>query len=99
MPGASSLHHVLYWASLAVVMGGALFIVTSFAEDLPGLVDIATTISFMSAPVFAYINYLAVTHPSVPPEYRPPQWLRVFTWIGLVCLTLFSVFYLVWRFW
>ena len=62
------------------------------------IVDMATTISFVAAPVLAILNFKAVTHPDFPEDSKPKKWLLIYAWIGMVFLSLFSVFYLVWRF-
>ena len=97
-PRARQLHQALYWVALLVVSGGAVSIIMFFAKDLTALIDLATTIAFLSAPIYGYINYRAVTHPSVPVEARPPIWLRALAWFGLSALALFSLFFLVWRY-
>ncbi|GAB5467763.1 MAG: divalent metal cation transporter [Rhodospirillales bacterium] len=97
-PGAQRLHESLYWLALLLVSAGAFVIIVRFAEDLRGLVDLATTVAFLSAPLYAYINYRTVTHPSVPSAQQPPTWLRLYAWVALACLTAFSLFFVVWRF-
>ena len=59
-----------------------------------GLVDLATTISFLIAPLVAVVNYKLVTAPQFPEEARPKLWLRVLSWAGLIFLTGFSLYYL-----
>lgn len=60
------------------------------------LIDLATTLSFLTAPVLAYINYRLIHHPDVRPEYRPPVWLNGLAVAGLIFLLGFAIFYVYW---
>jgi Mn2+/Fe2+ NRAMP family transporter len=59
------------------------------------LVDVTTTVAFLSAPLFAWLNCKAIATGDVPPEAAPPKWLRVLSWAGVVFLTCFSILFLV----
>ncbi len=58
------------------------------------LIDLATTLSFLIAPVLAYINFKLIFHPEVAPEYRPAPWLKWLAISGIIFLTAFSLFYI-----
>ncbi len=60
------------------------------------MVDFATTLSFLTAPVLAFINYKLVMHKHFPDEHRPPMWLRVLSWGGIIFLSGFALLYLYW---
>lgn len=60
------------------------------------MVDFATTLSFLTAPVLAFINYKLVMHEHFPDEHRPPMWLRVLSWGGIIFLSGFALLYLYW---
>lgn len=60
------------------------------------LIDIATTLSFLTAPVLAYINYRLIFHSDVDPEFHPPAWLHYLAVGGLLFLTGFALFYIYW---
>lgn len=62
-------------------------------DNFTFMVDLATTLSFMTAPVLAYINYKAVMSKQVAEEFRPPLWLRLLSWAGLIFLTGFALIY------
>lgn len=96
--GETEGSRAVYLASLALLMLGGLAIIAFFAADLKALVDFATTVSFVVAPVLAWLNFRAVTGEEVPPAHRPAPWLW---WAHVVCvalLTAFSLAYGVWRF-
>jgi len=88
----------VYMIWLMVVVGVSLLIIGQFLNNMKTLIDIATTLSFLLAPVLAYINLRTVTDEHVPEEARPPKWLRIFSWVGIFFLTGFSILFVVWRF-
>ncbi len=63
------------------------------------MIDIATTLSFLTAPVLAYINYRLVTAGHMPEDCRPKPWLRWLSWGGMIFLTGFALLYLYWIIW
>lgn len=60
------------------------------------MVDLATTLSFLTAPVLAYINYRLVTAEHMPDDSRPQPWLKWLSWSGIIFLTGFALLYLYW---
>lgn len=85
----------LYWLWMVIVMTGSVLLISRFAGRLRLMVDIATSLAFVVSPVLSYFNYRVVTADHVPREARPPRWLRVLAWIGLVFGTVFALVYLV----
>jgi len=59
-------------------------------------VDLATTISFVVAPILAILNYMSVTSKDF--NDKPKRWLIIYAWIGMIFMSLFSIFYLIWKF-
>jgi Mn2+/Fe2+ NRAMP family transporter len=88
----------LYWSWMGLLMAGALLLMSVFQKSLTGMVDLATTLSFLTSPILGLLNYRAVTAAHVPVEARPPGWLRALTWVGLIFGFLFGAIFLVWRF-
>lgn len=88
----------LYWAWMLTLVAGGLLLMSAFRGSMTGMVDLATTLSFLTAPVLGWLNFRAVTGPHMPAAARPPPWLRGLTWAGLVFSVLFGVAFLVWRF-
>lgn len=78
---------------LAVASGGYLLI-SRFVHSLSALVDLATTVSFLAAPIMASINYMVVMHTDFPKVARPKTWMQLLSWLGLLFLTIFSLVYL-----
>ena len=88
----------LYWIWMAIVLGGSLVIIGLFMSGMTLLVDLATTLAFLTAPILAYINYRAVTGPWMPDEGRPGPKLLLFNWVSMIFLAGFALFFLIWRF-
>ena len=60
------------------------------------MIDLATTLSFLTAPVLAFINYRLIMSKHFPKEHRPPKWLRILSWCGILFLTGFALVYAYW---
>lgn len=76
----------VYWIVLIALAGLTVFVLAAFVGTLTAMVDFATIVSFMTAPVLGYLNLRAVTAPEVPAEYRPGRGMLVLSWTGLVLL-------------
>ena len=83
-----------FWIIITVV--GTLVLLLLFGKNMRFMVDLATTISFVTAPIIALLNYKAVT--SAVFKDKPAKWLIIYAWIGMLSLFLFSIFYLIWKF-
>jgi Mn2+/Fe2+ NRAMP family transporter len=87
-------NHLLYWVWILVTAVGALVILRYFMQNMRGMVDFATTLSFLTAPALALINYLVVTGKTMPSDARPGAFLRTLSVAGIVFLCGFSVYFL-----
>lgn len=96
--GSAGRFRGLYWGWMLALIAGALLLMSVFQESLTGMVDLATTLSFLTSPVLGVLNYRAVTAPHMPPGTTPPPWLRLLTWLGLAFGFVFAGLYLAWRF-
>jgi Mn2+/Fe2+ NRAMP family transporter len=94
-PSTERLRKTPYWVFVIVMMGGALVIFQLLTRHMRTLVDFATALAFVSAPLFAYLNFRAISTGDLPPEMAPPKWLRGLSWAGLIFLTGFSILFLV----
>ena len=79
--------------SLILVAIGALSLILLFPSDIRVLVDIATTLSFLVAPLVAGANLYLVTRKEFPAGAKPPRWMVALSWFGLAFLTGFSGLY------
>jgi len=87
----------LYWFWILVVVAGTLLLLGYLSGSMGFMVDLATTISFVTAPVLAILNYKVITGKQIPENARPKPWLKNYARIGIVFLSAFSLFYIVWR--
>ena len=90
-------HGMIYWMWIVIVTAGALILLRYFATSMRLMVDVATTLSFITAPVLAFMNYRVITSKHVPEDARPGFWLRLWAWAGIIFLGIFTLFYIGWR--
>jgi Mn2+/Fe2+ NRAMP family transporter len=74
---------------------GAVLILAFAAGSMLELVRFITTISFLSAPVIAVLNYFVISGKDVPESARPGMWLRLWSAAGILFLLIFSGWYLI----
>jgi Mn2+/Fe2+ NRAMP family transporter len=86
----------IFW--LAIMVVGASVIIAFAAKTMVFMVTVATTLSFLTAPVLAWLNYRVVTDSHMPIEARPGLFLRTLSWIGIGFFVIFSLVYFYWRF-
>ena len=85
----------IFW--MVVVFTGTLVILTFFTENMMYMVDFATILSFIVAPLFGVLNLKVITHDHVPEEDRPSRWMRIYAILGIIFLTGFSIYYIYFR--
>ncbi len=78
---------------IILLVAGSLAIVTFFGDKLKELVDFATIVSFMIAPVIALFNFRLVTGRYVERSMQPPVWLKVLACAGIAFLVGFAAFF------
>jgi Mn2+/Fe2+ NRAMP family transporter len=86
------------WFWIILVASGALILMSVLSSSMRSMVDIATTLSFVTAPILAFLNYKAVTHKDMPEHSQPKTWLKIYAIAGIIFLTAFTLFYLIWKF-
>jgi Mn2+/Fe2+ NRAMP family transporter len=85
----------MYNASLIIIAIGAFILIALFLAHFKTLIDIATTISFLIAPIVALANMRLVTKRYVPESAVPPKWMRWLSYAGFVFLLGFALFFVV----
>ena len=73
----------------------SFFFILLLSANLKELVDLATILSFLIAPVIAWINYKVITSKQISEEFRPGKKLLLLAKSGLVFLTAFAVVYVI----
>ncbi|RNJ80448.1 MAG: divalent metal cation transporter [Nitrosopumilus sp. H8] len=81
----------LYTVLLFVIAGGAMVIVIQFQSNLKALVDFATVMSFVIAPVIGIFNLRLVTGKYLKKEDQPSLFLRGLSMAGILFLSGFAV--------
>lgn len=84
----------LYWVYLTVLVAGALLLISVFAQSMVDLVQLATVLSFLTAPFFAIANYKLITGKHMADAMKPGNRLRILSWLGMAFLLLFGAGYL-----
>lgn len=92
--GTKKTQKNLIYVWMIVLLIGAVLIISRFANQMKLLVDIATTLSFITAPVLGYLNLKAIQGNNIQKEFRPSKGMVILTWIGIVVLSGFAVYYL-----
>ncbi len=82
-----------YNVSLLVLAVGSFLLIALFLEHFKILVDLATTISFLIAPLVAWANMTLVTEKYIDKAAVPPLGMKVLSYLGLVFLTGFALFF------
>lgn len=88
------LNGYVFWILITVI--GSIILLSVLASSMQFMVKLATTISFVTAPILAILNYKVLTHKHMPKDAIPKLWLRIFAWVGMIFLTAFSLFYIFW---
>tara|TARA_B110001452_G_scaffold267021_1_gene275443 strand:+ start:4134 stop:5615 length:1482 start_codon:yes stop_codon:yes gene_type:complete len=86
-----------YAATLCAVGAAGYILLVAFPGSLHGLVDLATSLSFMVSPAVGAANWHLVTRRAFPEHARPPRWLRMTAAAGMACLVIASLLFFVGR--
>ena len=87
-----SFFNYKFW--LIILSLGTICIFHFLLDEMATLVQIATVLSFVTAPFYAYLNLKLVTSDLMPSKYKPSRFLINFSYVGLVFLTLFALVFL-----
>jgi len=87
-----------YVVFLIILSSGAFVIISQFQDNLKDLVDFATVLSFVIAPIIAIFNFRLVTGKFLDKEHQPSLLLKLLSFTGIVFLSGFAIFFLVTKF-
>lgn len=73
---------------------GTIMIFLFLASEMAFLITIATILSFLTAPFFAILNYVLISSKHTPKEWHPSKIMHLLSWLGVLFLIGFSVWYL-----
>jgi len=83
-----------YLQFLFILALGTIGIFLFFQSEMGLLIQIATVLSFLTTPFFAWVNFRLVTSKYMPREFQPNKFMIFLSWSGLIFLTTFTVGYL-----
>jgi len=81
-----------FW--LIVLILGTCIILFFFISEMGRLIEIATILSFLTAPFYAIFNYLAYRKAEKEGVARLSRWMHSLCYFGIVCLIGFSGWYI-----
>ena len=87
---------IIYRFFLIAVSIFSLVLLALLGDQFRYLVDLATTLSFLSAPVLAWLNHKLIHKPYIPQDCRPKPWLTWLSRSGILFLTVFALIYIYW---
>lgn len=88
----------MYIMFILILAVGAFIVIFQFGDKLKELVDIATIISFLIAPIIAVFNFKLVTGKYLEKNFQPSTWLKILSYSGIVFLSGFAIFFIITRF-
>ncbi|MFB5624088.1 MAG: NRAMP family divalent metal transporter [Nitrosopumilus sp.] len=87
-----------YVVFLFLISAGSLVVIFQFGNNLKELVDFATVLSFMIAPVIAIFNFRLVTGKYLDNEHHPSLGLKILSISGIVFLIGFAIIFALLKF-
>ena len=82
----------LLW--LIILTIGTVLIFFFLNSEMGLLIKIATILSFLTAPFYAIANYILISSKHTPDQWKPSLKIHVLSWIGILFLIGFSLWYL-----
>lgn len=93
--GSESKVKAVFWVMNLFTCIATLAVVAFLTSSLKTLVDVATIVAFLAAPLFGFLNLRLITSRHTPSQHRPGMWLLALAWAGLVFLVAFSAVFVV----
>ena len=84
----------LYWVWILTVVIGTIIVLSFFLTNMKAMVDFATKVAFITSPILAILNYLAINGDTMPNANKPNLFLRIVSWLGITYLLGFSIYFL-----
>ena len=83
-----------YKTWLLILAVGTIFIFMFLLSEMGILIQIATVLSFITAPFYAFLNFKLVLSDQMPEEHKPNKSLKTLSVLGIIFLTCFAMSYL-----
>ena len=94
MGSKKSNNQSIYWIWILIVVIGTIVILSTFLVNMKVMVDFATKVAFITSPILAILNYLVIHGKTMPEENKPNLFLKFLSWIGILYLVGFSIYFL-----
>ena len=85
-----------FWIFLTIL--GSIFIFFFYLKNMKSLVDLATTLSFLVAPIYAILNYKVMKSKEIPTQLHPQGWIKYTSYVGIVFFSAFTLYYIYLKF-
>lgn len=85
-------HSFIFWMMVLVL--GTIAIFVFFLSEMKLLIEIATILSFITAPFYAIANYRLITSKHTPEKSRPSLSMKILSVTGILFLIAFSIWYI-----
>ena len=89
-------NYYFYWISALSI--GTMLIFYFLLSEMGALVELATVLSFITAPFYAILNYKLIMSDNMPKSHKPSKNLRILSIIGIFFLSFFALGYILTRF-
>jgi len=76
-----------------VISIGGFLVIAQYVNNLRQMVDLATILSFVVAPLAGFINYKVIFSKEISAEYLPKPWMKYLAIAGLIFLSGFTIVY------
>ena len=90
--GYKKLGGYTFW--LILLSFGTFMIFVFLMSEMGSLVRVATILSFVTAPIYAVLNYSLVTSKFMPEKNKLNFGMKTYSILGIIFLTFFSIWYL-----
>ena len=94
----NSKFRIFYIIFLIIISSGSLVVIFQFGNNLKELVDFATVLSFVIAPIIAIFNFRLVTGKFLAKTHQPSFGLKLLSISGILFLIGFAIVFVVLRF-
>jgi len=84
------LRHTWFNVSIGLICVLVLAVLFFFMQSFKTFIDLVTTVSFLIAPIIAWMNHRAITSPEVPVDERPSALLLAWNCTGIVTMVLMA---------
>ena len=89
-------NYYFHWISALAI--GTMLIFYFLLSEMGALVELATVLSFITAPFYAILNYKLIMSDNMPKSHKPSKNLRILSVIGIFFLSFFALGYILSRF-